>query len=210
MALAARVPSPLHRAVPTQPQDIDQRIILHGISWRDYCVLRDLLDDGPVRMTYLEGALEIMSPSRLHRAVKTRIAQLLELFALERDVRIQGYGSMTLRHEPKERGLEPDECYVVGPPQTEGFPDLAIEVSVTSGGIDKLEVYRGFGVREVWIWIDGRIGVYGLTDAGYVERDSSDVLPGIDLHALARFAAEADQHESAKAYRAYLRNDTGQ
>jgi Uma2 family endonuclease len=89
-------------------------------------------------MTYLEGALEIMSPSRLHENIKTRIARLLELFALERDIRLQGYGSMTLRHEPKGRGLEPGECYVLGPPQTEGFPDLAIEVSVTSGGIDKL------------------------------------------------------------------------
>lgn len=209
MALAARLPSPPHRAVPAQARDVDQRVILHGISWRDYCVLRDLLDDSAVRMTYLEGALEIMSPSRLHEDVKTRIARLLELFALERDVRIQGYGSMTLRHEPKERGLEPDECYVIGLPQTEGFPDLAIEVSVTSGGIDKLEVYRGFGVREVWIWVEGRIAVYVLTDAGYVERGSSEVLPSIDLAVVARFAGEPDQHESAMAYRAYLREAKG-
>jgi len=148
-----------------------------------------------------------MSPSRLHEDVKKRIARLLELFALERGVRVQGYGSMTLRHAPKERGLEPDECYVVGPPQTEGFPDLAIEVSVTSGGIDKLEVYRGFGVREVWIWVEGRILVYALTSAGYVERTASEVVPGIDLAVLARFAEEPDQHESALAYRALLRDE---
>jgi Uma2 family endonuclease len=68
----------------------------------------------------------------------------------------------TFRHEPKERGLEPGECYVVGKPQAEGFPELAIEVVVTSGWINKLEVYSGLGVREVWLWADGRILVYVL------------------------------------------------
>jgi Uma2 family endonuclease len=179
--------------------------VLGGISWRDYCVLRDLLDDTAVRMTYLEGALEIMSPSRLHEAVKTRIARLLELYALERDLPLQGYGSTTFRHEPKERGLEPDECYVVGKPQSEGFPDLAIEVSVTSGGIDKLEVYRGLGVREVWTWIEGRILVHVLGPSGYEERAQSEVVPGIDLDAIARLAAEQDQHAALKAYRVELR-----
>jgi Uma2 family endonuclease len=208
MAVAAFVPLQ-PGAVPVQPRDVDQRVILHGISWRDYSVLRDLLEDSAVRMTYLEGALEIMSPSRLHEDVKKRIARLLELFALERNVQLQGYGSMTLRHEPKGRGLEPDECYVVGPPRTEGFPDLAIEVSVTTGGIDKLEVYRGFGVREVWIWVEGHITVYGLTGTGYVERPASEVVPGIDLSGVARFAAEPNQHEAVMAYRASLRDEEG-
>jgi Uma2 family endonuclease len=131
--------------VPKQAADVDQRIVLNGISWRDYCVLRDLLDSPGVRMTYLHGALEIMRPSRLHEDVKTRIARLLELYALERDIALYGYGSTTFRNEPKERGLEPDECYVLGKPQSEGFPELALEVSVTSGGIDKLEGLPGAG-----------------------------------------------------------------
>lgn len=193
-------------AVPPPPRDADQRVILSGISWRDYRVLRDLLDRRGVRMTYLEGALEIMSPSRLHEDVKTRVARLLEVFALERDVPLYGYGSMTFQSEPKERGLEPDECYVVGKPQTEGFPDLAIEVAVTTGGIDKLEVYRGFGVREVWIWEEGEINVYVLGAGGYEGRAESIVIPGIDLHELAKLASDPDQHAVLKAYRDALRS----
>jgi Uma2 family endonuclease len=189
------------------PPDVDERVVLHGISWRDYCVLRDLLDGPGVRMTYLEGALEIMRPSRLHEDVKKRIARLLELYALERDVPLQGYGSTTFRLEAKARGLEPDECYVVGKPQSEGFPDLAIEVAVATGGIDKLEVYRGLRVREVWVWVEGRIHVYLLGAEGYEERARSEVVPGIDLDAMARFIDEPDQHGALKAYRDSLRKE---
>ncbi len=196
-----------HRSapVPAPLATVDQRVILNGISWRDYCVLRELLDSPRVRMTYLYGSLEILSPSRLHEDVKKRIARLLELYAMERDIPLYAYGSMTLKHEPKERGLEPDECYVVGAPQSEGFPDLAIEVVVTRGGIDKLEVYREFGVREVWTWDEGRIFVDVLGPQGYEERAASEVIAGIDLVTLATLAAEADQHAALKDLRARLR-----
>ena len=59
-------------------------------------------------MTYLEGSLEIMSPSRRHEVEKKQIARLLELFCLERDIPLYGYGSTTFRKEEHERGLEPD------------------------------------------------------------------------------------------------------
>ena len=193
------------QAVPATPVDVDQRVILHGITWRDYCVLRDLLDGPGVRMTYLRGALELMSPSRLHEDVKTRLARLLELWALERDVPLYGYGSTTFRVEPRERGLEPDECYVVGQPMAE-VPELAIEVVVTHGGIDKLEVYRGLGVREVWRWCEGAIAVFVLGEGGaYEPREASVVVPGIDLAALAKFAADPDQHAALRAWQAALR-----
>ena len=208
MTIAAREPrARAHRfaGVPVRSATVDQRVILNGISWRDYGVLRELLDSPGLRMTYLEGTLEIMSPSRLHEDVKTRIARLLELYALERDIALYGYGSTTFKHEPKERGLEPDECYVGGKPQTEGFPELAIEVIVTSGGLDKLEVYRGLGVREVWVWDEGRISVYVLGPDGYEERSASEVIAGIDLDAIAQLAGEADQHAALKQLRDRLR-----
>lgn len=157
-------------------------------------------------MTYLEGVLEIMSPSRLHEDVKTRIARLLEIFALERDLPLYGYGSMTFHSEPNARALEPDECYALGKPQTEGPADLAIEVVVTGGGIDKLAVYRGLGVREVWIWEEGKIHAYELGANGYEERAESKVIPGIDLAELARLASDPDQHAVLKAYRDQLRS----
>jgi hypothetical protein len=45
--------------------DEEQRV-LEGVSWATYVMLRDSVDSPGVRMTYFEGALEIMSPSRAH------------------------------------------------------------------------------------------------------------------------------------------------
>ncbi len=187
-------------AVSPARADGDQRIVLNGLTWRDYCVLRELLGETGARMTYLAGSLELMSPGRLHEDVKKRIARLLELWALEHDVALYGYGSVTLRLEARERGVEPDECYAVGSPMAE-YPDLALEVVVSHGGLDKLEVYRSMGVREVWRWDTGRIFVLVLAESGaYEARAASVVLAGIDLESLARHASNPDQHAALRAF----------
>jgi hypothetical protein len=41
-------------------------------------------------------------------------------------------------------------------------PDIAIEVIWTLGGIDKLEVYRKLGVREVWYYERGTLRFFAL------------------------------------------------
>ncbi len=115
--------------------------------------VRELIDSPGIRMAFFDGVLEIMSPSRRHEVYKTQIARLLETYALERDVRLYGYGSTTFRSAPRETGLEPDECYVVGR-QMDEYPDLAIEVALTSGGLPKLPLYERLQVREVWFWAD--------------------------------------------------------
>jgi hypothetical protein len=38
----------------------EQRILLYGVSWKDYVILRDVLDGPTPRMTYLEGALDVL------------------------------------------------------------------------------------------------------------------------------------------------------
>ena len=49
------------------PEHMDQRVTLHGISWADYEALLAMRgDDGGVRLTYLEGELELMAPSIDH------------------------------------------------------------------------------------------------------------------------------------------------
>ncbi|MFC1642300.1 Uma2 family endonuclease, partial [Myxococcota bacterium] len=146
----------------------DRFVVLNGVEWKTYCAVRELFDSPGIRMTYLRGALEIMSPSRRHEAYKTIIGRLIELFALERDVPLFGYGSTTFRKALAERGLEPDECYVVGREMSDDeYPDIALEVVLTSGGIQKLEVYRGLGVHEVWFWEQGQFRVFWLGDSGY-------------------------------------------
>lgn len=91
------------------------------------------------------------------------------------------YGSWTLKRAPRQAGLEPDECYILGADQSKDVPDLAIEVVLTSGGVDKLEIYRGLGVGEVWFWQAGRLAVYLLSGDRYAQVAESHLLPGLDL-----------------------------
>ena len=90
----------------------EQRIILNGATWQQYNTLVSMfIDQFPaLRMTYLEGTLEIMTTSPEHERLKTLIARLLEAYAEERDIELNGYGSATFRREAAARGLEPDEC----------------------------------------------------------------------------------------------------
>jgi hypothetical protein len=55
--------------------------------------------------------------------------------------------TVVLEDKQVERGVEPDECYVLGDVAEPARPDLAIEVVWSSGGINELEIYRKLGVR---------------------------------------------------------------
>ncbi|MEO0489496.1 MAG: Uma2 family endonuclease, partial [Cyanobacteria bacterium J06659_2] len=142
----------------------EQRLVLEGVTWQQYDALVVLFTNQfpALRMTYLEGTLELMTTSPEHERLKKIIARLIEAFAEEADLDLNGYGSATFRKEAAARGLEPDECYCLG--QLHEVPDIALEIVLTSGGVDKLKVYQGLGVKEVWFWEDQRLRLYGLVD----------------------------------------------
>jgi Uma2 family endonuclease len=84
---------PAPRAVTADLAPGEQRFTLHGITWEQYETLREATDHIPgLRMTYLEGVLELMSPSRDHEEIKKCLARLLEISALERGLPLNGYG----------------------------------------------------------------------------------------------------------------------
>ena len=189
------------------PEAADERFTIRGVSFAQYEALRDMFDDRPgLRMTYLEGVLELMSPSPEHERIKTLVARLIELYALERNVDLDGYGSATFRKADKERGVEPDECYCIGEMKDER-PDIAFEVVLTSGGLDKLAVYAGLGVPEVWFWKAKRFEIFRLGPAGYEPCDRSDLLPGLDFTMLAEFVGAQHQAQAVRAYRDRLRQE---
>ena len=183
--------------------------MLHGVPWSAYVALRDALDDqSSLKMTYLRGALELMRPSLLHEDAKTIIARLVEVWAMERDVDLRGFGGATFRQEAMERGLEPDECYKLGKLDEDGVPDIAIEVIVTTSLVDKMAVYVGLGVPEVWEWHPSMtIVVHRLIGDRYDRRDHSEVLPQLDLAELSQFVQPGEsQTRLAKQYQAALRS----
>lgn len=184
-------------------EDRDQRVILNGVDWWQFETFLAIRGDrAGVRVTYLEGQLEIMSPSQSHEMLAKMIARLLEAYADEKGLVFEGYKSMTMRNAPKERGIEPDECYAVG--AAKESPDLAIEVIWTHGGIAKLDVYRGLGVREVWIWSNEELKAYELRREAYIEISESVVIPGLEPAFIREFLDCETQTEAVRRLRAAL------
>jgi Uma2 family endonuclease len=185
--------------------DVEQRMVVFGVRWKDYVILREALDTPGLRMTYCEGTLELMSPSRRHELNKKSIARLIELYAVLRELPLIGYGSTTFRLEAKERGAEPDECYRVGSIMKEGeFPDIVLEVIHTNPLLDKLHVYKGFGVPEVWLFRDSTFELYRLANDAYERVERSGFLPDLDFTLIARLAVREDQHEALRELRSLL------
>jgi Uma2 family endonuclease len=179
----------------------DQRLVLEDVSWDQYLAITEALGDrSGVRVSYHEGTLELMSPAFYHEDKKTSIGRLVELWSLVFDVPLHGLGSMTYRKKAAERGVEPDECYVLGKATKRSRPDIAIEVAASRSAIDKLDLYKGLAVPELWIWERDRLHVYHLGKHGYREIKRSKLLPALDVEELSRFARMPDQAAAAKAY----------
>jgi Uma2 family endonuclease len=142
------------------------RIVLRDVPWATYRTLRDTPANGPIRMTYLDGTLELMSPEFLHEKGAERIGFLVRAVARAFGVTYQSAGSTTLRRRRrsplKGHAREADASFYFGanaeqvaskdeidlsvdPP-----PDLAIEVDHTARSQWKLPVYARLRVPEVW------------------------------------------------------------
>jgi Uma2 family endonuclease len=192
------------------PNTEGQRLIISVVTWEQYSTLVNVYaDEYPsLRMTYLNGVLEIMTTSNEHERLKTIFARLLEMYFVERQIDLNGYGQTIFRQELAQRGLEPDECYCFG--ALKEVPDIAIEIVISSGGIDKLEVYRGLGIPEVWFWFakQQQWKLYRLRstldEPKYENIPRSEFLPELDFDLLSQFANETSQMKSVIAYREAL------
>ncbi len=199
--MATQVMTSVGEHVPTA----DQRVVTYGVSWSHYETQLALRGERSVpRVAYLEGVLELMSPSKDHERIKSYIGCLIVAYALERDIDLSPYGAWTLKSEPKQSGLEPDECYLIGD-QSKDIPDLAIEVVWTSGGIGKLEIYRRLDVGEVWIWKNSHIDVHVLREQQYHRVETSQLFPDLDLGLLCSMLDYPTALQAVKAFRDALR-----
>ena len=198
------------------PNTEEQRLILSDVTWEQYSNLVNVyIDEYPsLHMTYLNGVLEIMTTSNEHERLKKIFARLLEMYFVERQIDLNGYGQATFRQELAQRGLEPDECYCFG--ELKEVPDIAIEIVISSGGLDKLEVYRGLGIPEVWFWYakQQQWKLYRLkngldesqNEPKYENIPRSEFLPELDVDLLSQFANETSQMKAVIAYREALGN----
>ncbi len=178
-------------------------MLFNGLTWREFQDVETLLDRSGYRFSFLDGVLEIARmPKELHETTKKRIAGLLELYFLLAGFDFSPTGSMTLESEPNQAKREPDESYRLKSDSTR--PDLLLEVVVTSGGLNKLELYKRLKISEVWFWEDGVLDLYHLRQDGemlsYEKIKQSEEVPGIDLELLKRCILMSSHVEALKVW----------
>ncbi|MDQ3038003.1 MAG: Uma2 family endonuclease [Myxococcota bacterium] len=193
-----------HDPIAPDPGRVDHCVVFRRVPLEQYeALLAARGEDRAPSMVYLRGTLWIMSPSPEHESMSRMIDKLLTAYAEERGLDLRAYGSWTVRGA--DRGAEADECYTLGE-SARSVPDLAIEVVWTSDVGAKLEVWRGLGVPEVWIWKDGRIAVHVLRDDRYEQHEQSALLADLDLALVARLVPRPDQIAAVRELRAALRS----
>jgi Uma2 family endonuclease len=206
-------------AIPTE-----QRLRLSYIPWEAYVAFTDILGDRPIRVTYDRGEMEILSPSNRHENRKRILGRLIEALTEELDIDIASGGSTTYRREVLERGLEPDESYwIEHEPIVRGRqdidldkdppPDLALEIEISRGALDRMSIYAALRVPEVWRWDGKKLTVNVLTSRGtYRRSERSRAFPFLPLSEFARFLDPTNLSETQllRSFRAWVRKQKKQ
>ncbi len=145
-------------------------------DWQQFKTMQSLLEQqSKIKISYLDGVIELMTLGEKHETIKTIIGFLIEFYFFHQGIEFIPVGSATRESEIKGVYFEPDESYYIG--EKKENPDLAIEVNITSGNIKKLEKYQRFGVQEVWIWQENKFSLYTLENNEYKQICRSKLLP---------------------------------
>jgi Uma2 family endonuclease len=183
------------------PAHADRAVVFQG-NWEQFkLVQQGCAQAAGVRISYFDGAIEILMPGQLHEIFSRMIAWMLTYFLTTRRIPFVSTGSMT-QERAGVVSAQADESYCVG--ELKDIPDLSIEVVFSSGGVRKLERYAVLGVKEVWFWEDGVLVLYGLGTDGYEEIQQSR-LPGLaelDVELLQRcvLMAETDSNGAIETF----------
>jgi Uma2 family endonuclease len=184
--------------IQTLTKSENQYFVKRAVSWEQFKTLQSAFDGiGGVRMTYCEGVLEIVGIGRLHEMICTLLgAYLISYFAFKRIAFVStGAYTQELRGSTE---FQADLSYNFDVEKE--VSDLCIEVVVTSGNTKKLRKYQLLGVPEVWFWQDGKISIYSLQDDKYVEIETSQWLPNLDMDHLEECLLMDSQLESILAF----------
>jgi len=180
--------------------EAEERLVqLPNISWEQFKGIEAQLENNKaVRLSYLAGVLEIVSPiGDKHEEVKSTLGLLLEAYMREKGIRFYVRGGFTLESSGYASGT-PDESYSVG--SRRETPDIVIEIIVTSGTLDRKELYRPYRVPEVWFWKADTLRVFHLGESGKYEEVSRSTFFPLELALLLQYLGMPDQYDAVNEF----------
>jgi Uma2 family endonuclease len=195
-------------AVLNPPAQLAEQRVLLRADWELYQRLLAKNEDcSNPRFAYNDGWLEIMTLSERHEEPNRTLALLVEVLAEEFGYNLRRLGSTTFTRADLLKGVEPDSCFYLqnlaavrgkakidlarDPP-----PDLVIEVDITHPSLDKLPIFAGLGVPEIWLCDGRRVKFLRLTGENYRETTHSLALSLLTDDIATRFLRANEELES--------------
>ena len=190
----------------------EKRIVLPNVTWQKLeAIVVELGPDREVHLTYDNGKLELMTPLELHRRGNRLLESLLLVVADEADETLTNLGSILLMDPENDRAIQPFGAYYLDPlsrPITTreldvtgiAAPDLAIELVIKPGTMNRLGIFETLGVQEVWAYtleeqkdsFKGVLSLWELTDRGYKPIRSSVAFPFLSIPRIDQFITESE------------------
>jgi Uma2 family endonuclease len=168
-------------------------------SWQQFKTIELVIEESPsLRISYLDGCIELMTLGEEHEIISRMIAALLGLYFLQKQIEFIPVGSATRESEDQGVSFEPDESYYMG--EQKEHPDLAVEVVVTSGSIKKLEKYKRLKIAEVWFWENNQLSIYHLREEEYENISESELLPDLDINLFVSCVQMSSKLEAMTAF----------
>jgi Uma2 family endonuclease len=168
----------------------DQLVVMRRVGWDGYtALLRVRGERGRPKMVYLDGDVYLMSPAFPHEHLASRLGLFVMVVVEELDIPCVPVRHTTFRRRKKKGGVEGDETfYLANAARIAGRtnlhlrrdppPDLAVEAVNTHGAEEAVEVWRRFGVPEVWVCDAEAVHILALQpDGRYAESPAGVAFP---------------------------------
>ncbi len=202
----------------------ENRVLLNNISWETFNrLLEDLGNKRGSRLTYLAGELEIMSPLWEHESNNRFIESLIFVIVDELNINVKRLGSLTLKLDKKQKGVEPDSCYYLkNEPlvrnkrnidlEIDPAPDLVLEIDITSGSLNKFPIYAAMKIPEIWRYNGNKLTVFILKDEdeNYEKVNQSPTFPWLNLDLIPQLIKESleiGETSTLKKFRQYVKDN---
>jgi Uma2 family endonuclease len=190
----------------------EKRIVLPKVSWQKLeAVVTELGNEREVHLTFDRGKLEMMTPLEVHSRGDRLLESLLLVVADEADETLTNLGSVLMMKPEDDRAIQAFSIYYLDyPPRAIttreldltgiAAPDLAIDIAIKEGVMNRLSIFESMGVAEVWVYtleeqaesLRGVLAIWGLTDRGYVQRPASMAFPFLSITRIEQFLSESE------------------
>src|SRR5262249_41258615 len=195
--------------------------VFYDVSWDDYEAMLKIVGEGPIRVTYDQGTMEIFMPPFGHDSDANPLGRLVDMLTEELGMDREGGDTTTHKRKDWGKGAEPDKCYWFGDHarhmrgkrqldlNSDPPPDLIIEVDVTRTSLDRLKIFAAMRVPEVWRSTSRSLQFLHLQpDGPYQPRPTSRNFPALTVSAVAQFLKEGrtiDKPTWIRSFRTFVR-----